>query len=464
MLYDAAGGMAHFSTTDELANSTFFSVRLSNFSLAAGPAAATQAVLSAAAFDTASGTGFFGNYEAEPAAIVAVALRSGSLATTATISPAYSFFTSAVALGGFVYFASDGDSQDTILQVATGAAPAVVQTLVFESQDDPASAEYDFTSAVVDAATSMSFWGTGTCQRQPCGELVVAVSLGAGAAFANVNSIALADGETDLYAAALDPVSGVAYFACYQGIVVKVNTRLATGGLARLGALTLGDGLENLQAAAIDAAGAALYLALDVLPGVIAKVRLADFVLVGSYTLPAFEGTAFGSLFTLFVDAAGLPYAAASSTEGAGAAAVFRFDHPGDASGCWVHATPSSSPSPSAAAAPAASAGLVAGAVVAALALLGGVALYFSPGLRRCGGGAAVGSGRFSASARRRPSAREMQQKRSAFSARETVSSLPAAANAISEVSPASSRRLDGSMDRGGRLYLSLATRVPSFV
>ena len=45
-------------------------------------------------------------------------------ATTASIVPAavYGFFTAAAALDGFVYFAADGDTEDAILQVTTGAA------------------------------------------------------------------------------------------------------------------------------------------------------------------------------------------------------------------------------------------------------------------------------------------------------------------------------------------------------
>src|SRR2546428_7771099 len=88
-------------------------------------------------------------------------------------------------------------------------------------------------------------------------------------------------------AAAVDLAAGFAYFGTETspGIVVKV--RLAD--FTRVGALTLNPGEDLLSSAVIDSTGGYAYFGTDTFPGIIVKVRLSDFTRVGALTLRSGE-------------------------------------------------------------------------------------------------------------------------------------------------------------------------------
>jgi uncharacterized repeat protein (TIGR01451 family) len=102
-----------------------------------------------------------------------------------------------------------------------------------------------------------------------------------------VGALALNAGEDKLYTAVIDPAGGFAYFGTDNspGIVVKV--RLAD--FTRVGALTLNTGENKLWSAVIDPAGGFAYFGTYTSPGRVVKVRLPDLTRMDALTLNAGE-------------------------------------------------------------------------------------------------------------------------------------------------------------------------------
>src|SRR3989442_10586886 len=98
-------------------------------------------------------------------------------------------------------------------------------------------------------------------------------------ALSRVGALTFNNGENLLTSSVVDPVHGFAYFGTdtSPGIVVKV--RLAD--FAEVGSLTLNPGENGLTSALVDPARGFAYFGTGTSPGIVVKIRLSDFSRVG---------------------------------------------------------------------------------------------------------------------------------------------------------------------------------------
>jgi len=91
-----------------------------------------------------------------------------------------------------------------------------------------------------------------------------------------VGALTLKPGENNLSSAVIDATNGFAYFGTVTspGMVVKVKL----ADFSRVGALTLNPGEDLLQSAVIDAAKGFAYFGTDTFPGIVVKVNVAAVV------------------------------------------------------------------------------------------------------------------------------------------------------------------------------------------
>ncbi len=96
-----------------------------------------------------------------------------------------------------------------------------------------------------------------------------------------VDELILPDGESQLVAAAIDPLAGYAYFGTRHSPGVVVKIRLSD--FTRVDALTVGE--EDLASAVIDPEAGYAYFGTRSYPGKVYRIRLSDFTVAGSLTL-----------------------------------------------------------------------------------------------------------------------------------------------------------------------------------
>jgi len=231
-------------------------------------------VIGCGIIDPMNGYAYFG-IESSPAAIVKVALGSGSNAPTrigsVTLDSDDSYLNSCVidTASGYGYFISN-DSPSQVLKIALGSGNAlpskVGETTLATSE------EYAFHATVIDTANGYLYIATGTIPS-----VVVKVAMGAGSnPPTRVGAVTLNSGEGYVYSATIDTVNGYAYFGTYTepGVIVKVALGAGVNPPTRVNAVTLDTGDDYVVAADIDVANGYAYFGTDTTPGRIIKVAL----------------------------------------------------------------------------------------------------------------------------------------------------------------------------------------------
>src|SRR5690348_3972733 len=97
-------------------------------------------------------------------------------------------------------------------------------------------------------------------------------------AFSVVGTLPLRIGELGLISAVIDSAAGFAYFGTGNSPGILVKVRLAD--FTRVGSLTLNAGENIPTSAVIDSAAGFAYFGTGNSPGILVKVRLADFTRV----------------------------------------------------------------------------------------------------------------------------------------------------------------------------------------
>jgi len=292
---DPAHGYAYFGTTDTspgivikvaLGNGDAPPRRVGAVTLNVGENQITSAVI-----DAGNGYAYFST-DTNPGIIVKVALGGGDAPPTrigALTLNDDGFFDSAVidVTNGFAYF---GTFFGSVIKIALGAGDAP-PTLVGAVALNEGQRGYHFSYIfVIDPANGYAYFGTADSPN-----ILVKISLGAGAAPPSRVGKAVTIFGVGAVSAAIDAAHGYAYFGTdtSPGQIVKVALGAGDAPPVRVGAVTLNSGEDDLTSAAIDASGGYAYFGTNTSPGIVVKVALgsgaAPPVEVGAVTLDAGE-------------------------------------------------------------------------------------------------------------------------------------------------------------------------------
>jgi hypothetical protein len=224
---------------------------------------------SCAAIDPTSGYAYFGT-DSRPGRVTKVALGDGSAAPT--VAGELVLNANEGLMDGAVLDPSSGTGffgcyPGRVVKVALGAGGAPPTRIGAATLD--VNQETYFTSAVIDPASGYAYFGT--LNQHP---RIVKVALGGpGSPPTRVGALALEARYGALHSAAIDLVSGRAFFGSSSGEVVKVALGAGNAPPTRIGQpVFLGAGV--LASAAIDSFAGYAYFGTWTSPGAIWKVRL----------------------------------------------------------------------------------------------------------------------------------------------------------------------------------------------
>ena len=190
--------------------------------------------------------------------------------------------------------------------VPSVAGQTVTGSLTFKRGED------NVLSGLIDTLHGFAYFATDT---QP--GIIVKVRL---SDFTKSGSLVLNQGEDSLSAAIIDAANGFAYFGTYKlgnpyGSIVKVRL----SDLTRVGSITVNSPLGHFTTAVIDTVNGYAYFGgfnlrggLEGSNGLVVRVRLSDFTLVGTLSLP--NGR---ELFGSAIGGDGFAYFSTSSTPAA---------------------------------------------------------------------------------------------------------------------------------------------------
>ena len=250
---DPTKGFAYFGAS----NGVVTQVRLSDFTLISSVTAPGGDGLTSAVIDPTNGFAYFGTNSA-PGKVVKVHLAPFELiTTTVTLLPAApgdlygeDNLTSAVidTANGFAYFGANTTPGKV---VKVNVKPTSFARLDSASIPDVGENLNFFTSAVIDPAKGLAYFGTNTTPGK-----VVTIDVNPNNPFAKKSSTALSVAR--LASAVIDPAAGFAYFGSQEapGSVVKVNLTIPASEVEKL---PLQANENYLTSAVIDAVKGCAY-------------------------------------------------------------------------------------------------------------------------------------------------------------------------------------------------------------
>jgi hypothetical protein len=284
---DEDAGFAYFGTRTKPGK--IIKIQLSDFSrVGTLTLNAGEDNLFSAVIDSAKGYAYFGT-ETAPGIVVQIKLSDFTRNGALTLDSGENYLTSAVIdTTGEVSYAYFG-TRTTPGKIVKAKLNDLTRVGVLKLSGQ---GNENLLSAVIDPANNRAYFGTAPESGRGNGR-VVEVRLtdigsdGSDDSKGYERDIELESGENPLTSAVINTKTGYAFFGtgneASPGKVVKVKAQ-KDSPLVREGALTLDKGAYNFWSAVIDTTNGFAYFGTWSQPGVVAKVRLADFTRVGVLT------------------------------------------------------------------------------------------------------------------------------------------------------------------------------------